>query len=647
MFSPSLRRVRLLACMAFAGALAGCGGAPPPPAQEQPAQAPPQRPVVAVASPDLAPVPEPTHLVSLTRWRNPAASFATVRDWTGVPVGTKDALDTLGLADIAGLLADDAPVDAAVAIDPTASGLADLEPLYAVAVGLRSIEDGRKAGELLGSVTETGPGSYRLRIRKGGRRTTMKSCLISAAAGAAPARLVCGRRDRDLDALAAYLTRTLPSADLGPADVHVELRFPPIAQKYGTLINEGLHVGAATIPEHLANGEPTFDNALRRAASGLADELSALAGDLDRLTIDAALRAEGADFSVELRLRDRQSWAAGSLAAMAKRSGLPPPLFWRLPEASTFAGFSFGNDPERQTEIWRTMQELLDGYLLHEKVPPADRAALTNLMSPDYATGATWVGASSGPDWTLWGVADQSKSRDWAKKAMAACQRPQLLALAARIVSEQTGGQKKTRLAPAPLRCKATLPPADLPKGTLDFEISLAPPPALAPKRAADPNKGERPRRETTKIHVLVASQASETWIAVGADRAKLVAPILAVMHGPSAAATLARREGLDGLRAGSLAGGGFVTLETFVRFFARLASAGTGDIARPDDRTAIEQALEATPKKGRTPMLFSSSVAGAGAVVWTGRFAVPRAVFQDLAVLAVASALRGGGPGP
>jgi len=633
-------RARLL-CMALAGAAASCGGAAPPPAQPTPSAPPPTRAVVAVGAPDLSPVPEPAHLVALVRWKSPAATFASLHGWTGLPIGPNDLLDALSLSDLAQVIAYDAPVDVAVALNPAASGLSDWEPFAAVATGLKSLEDGRRLAETLGSVTEIRPGVHKLHIRGGGRRHREKaSCLLSAAAGTAPARLVCGRRDRDLDELSAYLTRTVPSQDLGAADLHAEVRFPPLAQTYGTFITEGLHVGAAMIPERLALGEPTFDRALRRAAVGVADELAAVAGDLDRLTIEAALQPDQADFSLELRMRDRQSWTASTMASMTKRAGLAPPSFWRIPADAQTAAFSFSAEPRRLAEIWRTLKELLDGYLQHEKVPPADRAALTDLLSPSYMTGAPLVGAS-GPDWTLWGIAEPTRSREWLVNAIAACQRPKLLALAGKLAADQLGGSPKIAKPAAPIRCKAATTPAGLPKGTLAFEVTFSGVSSDDSRdKAAGKKKTAARRPATEKIHLLLASDAGETWLAFGADRAKLVTPLSAVMR-DTGGASLARREGLEALRQRSLTGGGFVTLEVLARVFQRAESEMTGK-RPPDGDSALEQTLGATPHRGRTPMVFSATVTDAGAVAWKGHFRVPKAVVEDVVVLGATSALKG-----
>src|SRR5690349_13807722 len=98
----------------FAVALTGvaCGGAPPPPA------APP-----------------------------PAAQLAS------------EAIDK----SVAGALAFDAPIDAAVALDER--GGDGFAPLTAFSVGVRSVDAARAAAKDLGAVTEIGPGEFKINLR--------------------------------------------------------------------------------------------------------------------------------------------------------------------------------------------------------------------------------------------------------------------------------------------------------------------------------------------------------------------------------------------------------------------------------------------------------------------------------------------------
>src|SRR5262245_15700050 len=112
---------RALAAAAMMAASAGCGGAPAP-AATSPAPAPVASAVaVSEAAPDLSEVAEPAELVALVRWKSPQASLDIVSQWLGLHLSaTELAAEGLDRA-LAETLRLDAPVDAAVALDPDAS----------------------------------------------------------------------------------------------------------------------------------------------------------------------------------------------------------------------------------------------------------------------------------------------------------------------------------------------------------------------------------------------------------------------------------------------------------------------------------------------------------------------------------------------
>src|SRR5258708_13327553 len=108
---------------------------------------------------------------------------------------------------LAETLAYDAPVDAVVTLDPKSN---DFIPLTAVSVGVRSLEEARRAAQAMGSVTEVRPGEYKVSLRHGRRKSDKPFCILRAAAGVAPPRFVCGSRDREVNAPPPSIPRTLP-----------------------------------------------------------------------------------------------------------------------------------------------------------------------------------------------------------------------------------------------------------------------------------------------------------------------------------------------------------------------------------------------------------------------------------------------------
>src|SRR5262249_22306442 len=139
----------------------------------------------------------------------------------------------------------------------------------------------RSALEAGGPLTELTPGLYRVGNNDGGDL----ACVLGAAAGTAPARLICGPREKDVAVLGPYLARNLPVAPLPEKDLHAELRFATIDARYGGEIRRAVGL-LPNLARMQTINNPHYDQALEEAAQALAGEGAALAGDLDRLTID-------------------------------------------------------------------------------------------------------------------------------------------------------------------------------------------------------------------------------------------------------------------------------------------------------------------------------------------------------------------------
>ena len=140
-----------------------------------------------------------------------------------------------------------------------------------------------------------------------------------AAAGPAPARIVCGDRERDVDALAPYLARTVPRTAPPASDVHAEVRLSVLERRYGSLLDQSLRLGADLGPSQFQVGQPEFDRALTDAVHGVADEISTLARDLGSFAVDVALRPDDATAEATLSFTGKRSWSA-QLIADARKS---------------------------------------------------------------------------------------------------------------------------------------------------------------------------------------------------------------------------------------------------------------------------------------------------------------------------------------
>jgi hypothetical protein len=142
--------------------------------------------------------------------------------------------------------------------------------------------------------------------------------------------------------------------------------------------------------------EPKFDRAIADAAGAIQDELTALLGDLDKVSFDlgvdpsTCIKATG-----ELALKGRASWLAGSMSDRVDRAGPPPAIFWRVPKDSSAVFYTRGNDPARFTAILQTLRDLAEGAMTKLNVgKPADRKAVVDLITMPFGKDANTVQAT-------------------------------------------------------------------------------------------------------------------------------------------------------------------------------------------------------------------------------------------------------------
>src|SRR5260370_6354061 len=66
------------------------------------------------------------------------------------------------------------------------------------------------------------------------------------------------------------------------------------------------------------------------------------------------------------------------------RAAAAPPMFWHLPAGATGAVYEYVPEARRFEAIRHTAAELVDGYLQHEGIAPADRAPLISLFAEKF-----------------------------------------------------------------------------------------------------------------------------------------------------------------------------------------------------------------------------------------------------------------------
>ncbi|NUQ76994.1 MAG: hypothetical protein HUU21_25960, partial [Polyangiaceae bacterium] len=293
-------------------------------------------------------------------------------------------IDTSQLASVVAL---DTPIDAVASLDPSPKRRA---AFGAVAFGLASLERARGAVE--GAAVEVAPGMWRV----GNKDNTSATCVIAAAAGSAPARLICAERDRDVMALGPYLARNVPIMSIPGPDLHGELRFSPFVSRFGDEMRQGLKGVPVLLESQATIDEPKFDRAITAAAGAIQAELTALLGDLDKISFDLAvdpstcLKATG-----ELALKGRASWLAGTMTDRVDRAGPPPAIFWRAPKDSSAVFYARSSDPARFADVLQTLRDLAEGAMTKLNVgKPADRKAVVDLIQMPFSKNANSVQAT-------------------------------------------------------------------------------------------------------------------------------------------------------------------------------------------------------------------------------------------------------------
>lgn len=580
---------------------------------------------------DLSPVPEPQDMVALFGWKSPAATLNGFGSCAAIPqeplmTGVEAQVRML-LRDVLSSNVDVRSLAAAVALEAPVFAVASLETqskragaFVAFSLGLTSLEKAKMAVEGAGPLTELGPGLFRI----GGRSSS--TCVIAASAGATPARLVCGPKEKDVTTLAPYLTRTLPTQPGAASDVHLEVRFAPAEARYGSLLRTQVQGLPVIAQAELAIGEPKFDRALVDAATGLADEVVAFAADADKLTLDASMDpATCLRTTASLSMKGKSSWVSGLMGERPERAGPPPAIFWRAPKDSASVFYGRGSDPKRFQPILRTLRLLLEGGLAKVNIgSEADHRALGELldwpMGKDVET-VTASGRVEVPDakgakrtpqqeaealvngWIGWGVVGyEESSANLAKH---------LRKLAD--VYNRKGFQDPLRkelgpeLSKAIPKIKVGAGPASLGADSLDLSIRVENVPA-----ALLDIKGAGPKDLVTfEVHVLLMSDGkSRTWLAVGGGKPDgLVKRLLAVKTGAPDTGTIASRADLDPLRRGTHMSGGFLSMAPLVKSLERTKSAFGG---REDPRfERLMRAISTMPHQGDTPVFVTTSSTG------------------------------------
>jgi len=624
------------AALGILGALAqsACGGG----ATDKPAAAPAagvSAPVVKEEPPDLSPVAAPNDLIAIARFKSPSTAIETVSTWANFPFKIQSAVpsDLKGLENV---IAWDAPVELAVALDPLGEGKVP-EPLTVLSIGLTSLDaalDFAKAQNQ--SVHKLRAGVYRV------GESDDVSCAIAAAIGSAPARLVCGHRAHDVDGLINYATRGLSNEPLPNLDFQVELRLSPVKKKYGAELGSA-RLFAGFLLREVQMDNPRFDRALSDVAYGLIDESLALVHDLDRVRIDANIdRAKNAlNVRIDTKFVGQTSWVAQAVAETISLSAPAPEAFWQMPADAAEASYTVGWKPGRLKPLGRSLGELLDAFLDVEKVPAALRGQASKSLEGMFEVNTNIVRADGGltefPSDPL--LAADYRFFGWQLSESNGDPKPILSVMdgltaslgskeLARILKQKAQIDPKIwpKFSSHPVTVKGYKPGAKAYKVELSRELlqklvdkSTSGMSDLGAALALPAAKG-KPLTQSVPVSFIVAFDGEHTFVAASPDE-KAVIKRLESLKDPKTQ-TLRARPGLEALKTphGS---GGFFTLRRFGNLFPA-GSTNSSDTAKM---------LDALQQHGDTPIVFTGDASADGPES-TVTFSVPRAAIGDLGAL-------------
>jgi hypothetical protein len=624
-----------------------CGGAPQSSAQNPSPVAIGSDPVMAEGPINLSPVKEPGDVVVVARWKSPRRVFDTVQQWLGLPIplemGIEEIFRVRGMASIIDM---DAPVEMLVALDPEASER-NPQPFIGFSVGLRSLHDARQAMQSDTELRETQEGIYRVEL---GSEYDRLTCLLSSSLGSSPARLVCGPKDRDINALHPYMTRGLPVASMPDSDLHGEVRFGPVRAKFGHMLPGALEMGSSVLSHEFGTGDRNLDRAITDAMSEVSKELLALSNDLDGLRLDVQIDPTGRTLSGEMALsfKNRSAWLSQRFFDNADKAGAPPPIFWNAPAASSNVFFDRGVDGKNYLVIKRHGANLIDAALARENFTAADRKAVVALFDRLLEGSPVSVSASGQVEPPKPGTRPGTDF-DQIRDAVTASLGWQIIGLEERSNRVDAWLQDLTRVygrgsVQQWLRTQLSLDARSMPRVRYAAKTVAGLPGLKAlqitvPATALDKDIKGTPKPFTYSVMVL--PDGERTWLAMGAEEALLEKHLKTVKAG--GAGTIEGKAGLESLRASRTVAGGYITI-------AGIAAQASGGFMEALDGRGYQNremerllgAFARIPNHGETPILLTSQVQQGSPAQVSVKFQANRGTIDDLRSLLLTMGLGG-----
>ncbi len=648
-----MRPIRALAPVSLSLLVAACASSTPAPVAPPPAAS--SAPVASIAAPppdvpDLSPAQEPRLLLGVARWKAPTKNIDAAMKSLGATGSLSEEIERLG-HDAAKVISWDSSFDAALAIDPASPDDAP-SPLFAVSIPVVGFDAARAASEAKhGAARPLRGGAVRLVGTKG-------VCVLSPANGDAPARVVCGGSERDVEALRPWLTRTLAATPPASGDLEAEFRMKPVKERYLPFLRVVGERSGGEAREQLARMQ-IGDPELLDAPAKLIDEGLRLLEDLDRVEVKSAIGTAGPTYKLSgsVKFSSNTSWFTTYLTSPTAPPSAPPEPFWHLPKDAFAASWGRTAPRELLATPRRVLSKAVSEGLARAPLGDADKKAVQGFVDhiPEQGTFAVSASSFSGKapkgadlktsiesfaqSWSVTGIDVPADGWvKWLREGATAANRVMAFAR-----SKDKKGKDTAALPTVTFSANA----AGFPRGSALLEVDatkllamrygpMAMPPAVG--GLPDPwAKGGKPgaaaKAMTPRKYylVVVPDGAAFTWIGFGQDLAELKKAVGAAHSSGKKDGTLAARGDLDALKVSGHTGGAFIALP-------RTTIPGLLDVVRSEAPkpvlAAVEKLYATAPNKLTTPqLLFFYGEAGPTPSIGV-RLEVQKGTFEDLVAL-------------
>lgn len=583
----------LVSLLSLAAAACGPAEAPKPPAPV--AAKPSAEPKKAAIPEDRAPAEAPAGLVLQGHLKGLKTATKGIKAWLppNAEIEPRALVTELTSSALERIVDIDKPADFVVQVREKG----DKDPGMAVAFG---VEDGL---DLESAVKET----HKIEVLPGGVRRLVPNngskprCVVAPAIGAAKYRLVCGRPGDDPLPLTPWLARGVTRKEEPASTARLELDIATVKKLYGNEIEKARAFARGDLASEVKTGYAELDRSLKTIVKALADEMFDALEDLDALTLDAAVPADGVQLSLTTAFSGTKSWFA---RAMLAGGDLPPgaPRLAKLPGDGGWLGFFSRGNPQNDAlvaPIQTAARDLVVALATDFKWPAKDRDLALDVVKLAFPASADTSSVSGHQGHVTWPEGSPKPYGDFARAAANAmlaktwsvtvAERDPKGAIALakafyELAARPSFGATYRALTHDMLSIKVTSKPLaikDLPKGSFAQRAEVEMLQSAEPKGVVEekPAKGKakpapKPKGKDTPLVKLVSETiiapegTGRTWIghAQNLPDGELWKHLSAAMGGTGPA--LGARPGFDFITTGNPTSGGLVTLDGFLRTF-------------------------------------------------------------------------------